>query len=83
MSTKGNSFVFIKSYFNLEFSISLYSEALQLSETLPVNEGESSTLDRVHSHVSRLRRAALAANVFAEIKLAQVSIALVLGQVTC
>jgi hypothetical protein len=71
------------SYFNLEFSISLYSEALQLSETLPINEGESSTLDRVHSHVNRLRRAALAANVFAEIKLSQVSITLVLDQVTC
>ena len=38
-----------------------------------MNEGESSTLDRVHSHVNRLRRAALAANVFAGIKLAQVS----------
>lgn len=65
------------SYFNLEFSIALYSEALQLSETLPINEGESSTLDRVHSHVNRLRRAALAASVFAEIKLAQVSTPLV------
>ena len=54
-------------------SIALYNEALQLSETLPMNEGESSTLDRVHSHVNRLRRSALAANVFAGIKLAQVS----------
>jgi separase len=54
-------------------SIALYNEALQLSETLPKNEGESSTLDRVHSHVKRLRRAALAASVFAGIKLAQVS----------
>jgi hypothetical protein len=39
-----------------------------------LNIGESSTLDRVHSHVNRLRRAALAASVFAEIKLAQVSV---------
>jgi hypothetical protein len=43
-----------------------------------MNEGESSTLDRVHSHASRLRRAALAASVFAGIKLAQVSLSLVL-----
>ncbi len=68
---------------NLQFSIALYSEALQLSETLPINEGESSTLDRVHSHVNRLRRAALAATVFAEIKLAQVSIPLVRVQAMC
>jgi separase len=59
-------------------SIALYNEALQLSETLPKNEGESSTLDRVHSHANRLRRAALAASVFAGIKLAQVSSSLVL-----
>ena len=59
-------------------SIALYNEALQVSETLPKNEGESSTLDRVYSHVNRLRRAALAANVFAGIKLAQVSTSLVL-----
>ena len=60
-------------------SIALYNEALQLSETLPMNEGESSTLDRVYSHVNRLRRAALAASVFAGIKVAQVSSSLVLG----
>jgi separase len=60
-------------------SIALYNEALQLSETLPKNEGDSSTLDRVHSHVNRLRRAALAASVFAGIKLAQVSSSLVFG----
>ena len=59
-------------------SIALYNEALQLSETLPKNEGESSTLDRVHSHVNRLRRAALASSVFAGIKLAQVSSVFVL-----
>lgn len=59
-------------------SITLYNEALQLSETSPKNEGESSTLDRVNCHVNRLRRAALAASVFAGIKLAQVSTPLVL-----
>ena len=64
-------------------SIALYNEALQLSEALPKNEGESSTLDRVHSHVNRLRRAALAASVFAGIKLAQVSSSLVLDQAMC
>jgi separase len=64
-------------------SIALYNEALQLSETLPKNEGESSTLDRVHSHVNRLRRAALAASVFAGIKLAQVSSTLVLDSAMC
>jgi len=64
-------------------SITLYHEALQLSETLPKNEGESSTLDRVHSHVNRLRRAALAASVFAGIKLAQVRSSLVLDQTMC
>jgi hypothetical protein len=42
-----------------------------------MHEGESSTLDRVHSYVSRLRRAVLAATVFARIKLAQVSSSLV------
>lgn len=51
--------------------IALYTEALQLSEGLPTNEKESSTADRVHSHVNRLRQIALAATVFAEIKLAQ------------
>ena len=71
------------SYSNPDFSIALYSEALQLSETLPINEGESSTLDRVYSHVNRLRRAALAASVFAEIKLAQVRIPLVWDYTTC
>ena len=64
-------------------SIALYNEALQLSETLPKNEGESSTLDRVQSHVSRLRRAALAASVFSGIKLAQVSSSLALDQAMC
>jgi separase len=64
-------------------SIALYNEALQLSETLPKNEGESSTLDRVHSHVNRLRRAALAASVFAGIKLAQVSSSLVYDSAMC
>ena len=42
-----------------------------------MHEGESSTLDRVHSYVSRLRQAVLAATVFARIKLAQVSSSLV------
>ncbi|KAI9509013.1 peptidase family C50-domain-containing protein [Russula earlei] len=56
---------------DIDQSIALYTEAFQLSETLSLNMGESSTLDRVHSHVNRLRRLALAANVFAEIKLAQ------------
>ena len=64
-------------------SVALYNEALQLSETLPKNEGESSTLDRVHSHVNRLRRAALAASVFAGIKLVQVSSSLVFDQAMC
>ena len=61
---------------NFATSIALYTEALQLSESLPTNEKESSTADRVHSHVNRLRRIALAATVFAEIKLAQVNILL-------
>ena len=38
-----------------------------------MNEKESSTADRVYSHANRLRRIALAATVFAEIKLAQVN----------
>lgn len=62
------------SHSNFATSIALYTEALQLSESLPTNEKESSTVDRVHTHVNRLRRIALAATVFAEIKLAQVNI---------
>jgi hypothetical protein len=74
MSVRGNSPVSaIAVHPNPAFSIALYTEALHLSGTLLTNEGDSSTLDRVHSHVNRLRRAALAASVFAEIKLAQVS----------
>ncbi|KAH9171315.1 peptidase family C50-domain-containing protein [Lactarius sanguifluus] len=56
---------------DVDQGIALYTEALQLSESLPTNEKESSTADRVHSHVNRLRRIALAATVFAEIKLAE------------
>ncbi|KAH8987879.1 peptidase family C50-domain-containing protein [Lactarius akahatsu] len=56
---------------DVDQGIALYTEALQLSESSPTNEKESSTADRVHSHVNRLRRIALAATVFAEIKLAE------------
>ncbi|KAI0298727.1 peptidase family C50-domain-containing protein [Multifurca ochricompacta] len=51
--------------------IALYTEALQLSESLPTDGKETSTADRVYSHVNRLRRTALASSVFAEIKLSQ------------
>ncbi|KAI9438648.1 peptidase family C50-domain-containing protein [Lactarius indigo] len=56
---------------DVDQGIAIYTEALQLSESSPTNEKESSTADRVHSHVNRLRRIALAATVFTEIKLAQ------------
>jgi hypothetical protein len=80
MSVKGYSSVMLLfPYPNSATSFALYNEALQLSENLPMNEGELSTLDRVHSHVTRLRRAALAASVFAGIKLAQVRSSLVFG----